>query len=337
MNVAASINLGTRARRVRGGAAKQLVRSRGFRPGRRALAITVAALLVVSAATWLLVRNSGLVAVEQVRVVGLSGYYDRAARRAVAGEAQTMTTMNVSEDRIAEVAGRYVNVAGVRTDANFPHGLTVYVDVRRTVAAAKLGARTVAVTATGVTVDNARNLSALPNIEVSGVLKDGRVTDRRALGGLSVLGAAPDVLLRRVKTLRWGRDGLTLVLDKGVRLIFGNRLQAAAKWSAAAAILGKTGTRGAHYVDLRVPDRPAIGGLGPAPVTLKPQPLAEPTAATTTATTVAGATGAVATPPVTTPPVTAPQQSPPAAGQQAPAAPQAPAGQVGGAAPQGTR
>lgn len=331
MNVAGSIELGVgaRTRRARGAAGKQLARPRGFIPGRRALAVTMAALLLVSAATWLLVRNSGLVAVEQVRVVGLSGYYDSAARRAVAREARAMTTMNVDKDRIAVAAGRYVDVADVNVDADLPHGLTVYVDVRRTVAAVKIGARIVAVTATGATVDGARNLRVLPNIEASGALKDGRVTDPRALGGLAVLGAAPDVLLRRVKTLRWGRDGLTLVLDKGIRLIFGNRLRAAAKWSAAAAVLAKDGTKGARYLDLRIPERPAIGGLGPAPVTLGPQPLAEPRAATTTT---PGATGSVPNAPAP-----APQQSPPVTGPQAPTAPQTPAGQVGGAAPQGVR
>lgn len=333
MNVAGSIDFGARAGRARGASAPRLAKLRGFRPGRGALVTTVAVLLLVSAMTWLLVRNSGLVAVEQVRVVGLSGHYDRAARRAVAGEAQTMTTMNVDEDRLAEAAGRYVDVAGVRVDSDFPHGLTIYVDVRRTVAAVKIGARIVAVTATGATVDGARNLTALPNIEASGVLKDGRITDPRALSGLSVLGDAPDVLLRRVKSMRWSRDGLTLVLDRGIRLIFGNRLQAAAKWSAAAAVLAQANAKGAHYVDLRIPERPAIGGLGPAPVTLKPQPLAEPTAATTTT---PGATGAVATQPAMAPQAI-PQQIPETTGRQAPATPQAPAGQVGGTAPGGTR
>lgn len=332
MNIAGSISVGARARRVRGSAGPRLVKLRGFRPGRGAMAITAVALLLISVTAWLLVRNSGLVAVEQVRVVGLSGHYDRAAFRAVAGEAQSMTTMNVDEDRLAEAAGRYVDVADVRVDADFPHGLTVYVDVRRTVAAVKIGARIVAVTAAGATVESARNLSALPNIAAAGVLKDGRITDRRALGGLAVLGAAPDVLLRRVKTLRWGRGGLTLVLDKNVRLIFGNRLQAAAKWSAAAAVLANADTKGAQYVDLRIPERPAIGGLGAAPVTLKPQPLAEPTAATAAP----GATGAVANPPVAQPQATTPQQPPAGAVEQAPATPQAPAGQGGGVTPQGT-
>ena len=56
-------------------------------------------LIAVLAGSWLLVRNSSLVAVRDVKVVGLSGYYDKQARSAVVAEAMQMTTMNFKDAR----------------------------------------------------------------------------------------------------------------------------------------------------------------------------------------------------------------------------------------------
>lgn len=239
------------------------------RPSRGQLAIAAAVCAVVLASAWLLVRNSSLVEVQEVRVVGLDGYYDRAARNAVATEARGMTTMNVDESRLQSAAGEFVDVADVTVDRDYPHGITVILDVRHPVAAAKIGDRVYAVTGAGLVLQNAKSLSTLPNITVDGVVSDGRVVDPKALQALRLLGVAPDVLLRRVKSLKWGRTGLTLVLDKGVRLIFGNAKDATEKWRAAAAVLAAPVAKGAKYIDLRVPGRPAIGGLGAAPVTIK--------------------------------------------------------------------
>ncbi|MBK5231347.1 MAG: cell division protein FtsQ/DivIB, partial [Thermoleophilia bacterium] len=237
------------------------------RPNRAQLLVSAVVLVMLMSATWLFVRNSSLVAVRQVRVVGLAGYYDRVARKAVADEALTMTTMNADSARIAAAAGEFVDVAGVRIERDFPHGLTIFVDVRRPVAAARIGARVYAVTGSGLVLDDAKNLTALPNVTFAGVVSKGHVTDPKAREALMVLGAAPDVMLRQVKTLKWGRGGLTLVFEKDVQLIFGNAKNATAKWRAAAAVLASDAAKGAKYIDLRVPGRPAIGGLGAAPVT----------------------------------------------------------------------
>jgi hypothetical protein len=150
-------------------------------------------------------------------------------------------------------------------------------------------------------LQGAKSLTVLPNIEIDGVVKDGRVTDAKGLAALKVLGAAPDVLLRRVKSLKWGRLGITFQLDKGVKLTFGNAKDAAAKWHAAAAVLANPAAKGAHYIDLRVPERPAIGGLGAAPLTVKPlneasSLPADPTGAGAGAGGATGSTGAASVP-----------------------------------------
>lgn len=243
---------------------------RKWRPSRSTLALIALGLLVVLASAWLLVRNSHVVAVQQVRVVGLDGYYDKGARKAVVAEAKTMTTMNVSEDDLANAVGQYLDVADLRVDADYPHKLTIFVSVRRPVAAIKAGGRIVAVTGDGLVLESTRSLTSLPRIDAGSVIRDGRVGDPKSAQALSVLGAAPDVLLRRVKQVDWQKRGLVLTLEKGVKLRFGDAGDAAAKWRAAAAVLASPAAKGATYIDLRIPDRPAIGGLGAAPVTQKP-------------------------------------------------------------------
>ncbi|MFY9265542.1 MAG: cell division protein FtsQ/DivIB, partial [Solirubrobacterales bacterium] len=248
-------------------AGNRAARSRGRRPGRGVIFAIVATLLVLASASLLLIRDSSLVAVEEVRVVGLSGYYDRAARRALVAEAKTMTTINVDDGELAATAGEFVDVAGVRVESDLPHGLTIYVDVRRAVAAAKVGGRVVMLTGSGLILDQARRSADLPVLDIPGPVAGGRVTDARSRGALVLLGAAPDLLLRRVESVGRGRDGIVLTLDKGVKLIFGTSADAAAKWAAASAVLADRSAKGVEYIDLRVPERPAIGGLGAAPVT----------------------------------------------------------------------
>lgn len=266
------------AGRVREGLARAggaVTTAHGRLTGGQKLVITLSVLLVL-AVSWLVLRNSSLVAVEKVQVVGLSGYYDRNARRALTTEALTMTTMNVDEGRLADVVSQFVDVAAVRVDTDFPHGLTVQVVVRRPVAVAKFGSTLVGVTGTGLLLDNSQTLAGLPKIEVNGPVTHGHLTDRKALEAVTVLGAAPDVMLRQVRSVKWGTRGLAVVLAKGVKLYFGGKSQAAAKWQAIVTILSGSSARGAHYIDVRIPDRPAVGGLGPAPVTPRPQPLATP-------------------------------------------------------------
>ncbi len=226
--------------------------------------------LVAAASGYLLIRDSSLVAVEDVKIVGLEGYYDKSAREAVTAEALQMTTLNFDDDRVLEAASAFVAVEGVRVVKDLPHAVTIEFDVVRPVVVGKINGRTVALSADGEILSGARGLNLLPTIDVSGVIRGNRVTDGKALKATTVLGAAPDVLLREVSAIRWGRQGLTLELDKGVLLYFGNATAARTKWRDAAAVLANTATAGLSYIDLRAPGRPSVGGLGAAPVTIAP-------------------------------------------------------------------
>jgi cell division protein FtsQ len=58
-----------------------------------------------------------------------------------------------------------------------------------------------------------------------------------------------------------GERGWTLPLRDGPTLYFGGFERLAAKWAAAATVLADRSSAGATYLDLRLPERPAAGGL----------------------------------------------------------------------------
>lgn len=282
--------------------------------GRGAFAFWLCVPLVIG--SLLVLRDSSVVAVEQVKIVGLSGYYDKDARESLKSEALTMSTLHVDEGRLEESLAEFVDLAGLRTATDFPHGLTVFVSVRRPVAAARVGNRLAGLTSGGLVLESTRELSVLPRIEVEGPVKDNRLRGPQTLQLLDVLGAAPDLMLREVKSIKRGARGVVVTLDKGTQLIFGSSAAADLKWRSAAAVLADPDAKGARYIDLRVADRPAVGGLGAAPVT--PKPVEEAPAAQTPAQvqaqhdTAAADPGGAVSPPASTPApgAVAPQQAP---------------------------
>lgn len=247
-----------------------LPRPRVARPSGRLgtiLAVIVLAAICLTAASWLLLRNSSLVAVEQVRVIGLGGYYDRDAKKAVIAEATAMTTMNFDPARIEQVAGEFVDVASVDVETDFPHAATVRVRVRRPVLIARLGGSTVTLSQSGEVITPKHAVAWLPKIEVQGQIVNGRVAKGRAYEAARLLGAAPDLLLRRVDDVRWGKMGMVASLKNGPDLYFGDTDGARGKWLDAAAVLASGKAGGASYLDLRVPGRTAVGGLALPPPT----------------------------------------------------------------------
>jgi len=60
-------------------------------------------------------------------------------------------------------------------------------------------------------------------------------------------------------------------MENGPKLYFGGAAQLAAKWGAAAQVLSSSTSRGAAYLDLRIPNKPVAGGLQPRPDNPQPQ------------------------------------------------------------------
>ncbi|MGH2944551.1 MAG: hypothetical protein ACRDLN_17450, partial [Solirubrobacteraceae bacterium] len=75
----------------------------------------------------------------------------------------------------------------------------------------------------------------------------------------------------RVGRVYRGPRGLAATMRSGPKLYFGGGARLDAKWVAAAEVLEHRTSRGAAYVDLRVPERPVAGGLQPRPTNTQAQ------------------------------------------------------------------
>lgn len=231
------------------------------RLGRRlAFLAIIAAALAAGYFLWL--RDSSIVAVKEVEVSGAKSNTER-VRRALELAAAEMTTLNVREGELRAAVAHVPTVKSLRTKTSFPNGLTIRVIEHVPVAMARGGGRTVPVAAdgtvlVGLTVADTKG-KRLPSVKVS------RPTAARlegpALAQARVLGAAPAPLRSRLGRATMGRRGITVEARNGVKLLFGESSRAVAKWAAATRILADPESSSLSYIDLRVPGRPAVGGL----------------------------------------------------------------------------
>jgi cell division protein FtsQ len=232
--------------------------------GRRVLRLVplLALLLVLAGAGWLWFRDSGLVRVRQVEVIGLTESDGQQVRVALIQAAQEMTTLHVRPGVLRDAVAQFPSVERISARADFPHRLTIRVTEERPVAAlaSDSGSR-VAVTGTGIVLRGVTVDRDLPSLR--GTAIGPRLTDPRLLGALRVAGAAPEPLLHRTDELTLDGRGVVVALSNGPQLVFGNGADVRAKWAAAAAVLADRSAAGAAYLDLRVPGRVAAGGLAP--------------------------------------------------------------------------
>jgi cell division protein FtsQ len=211
-------------------------------------------------------RDSSLVAVNSVKVDGTnSGPMERQLVAALTAAGKKMTTLDVDEGALADAAKPFPLVESVSASSSFPSGLTVHVTERRPIGSIGSGSNAVAVAGDGTIL---RGLPAehlhLPALPLSTAPKGPR------LGGpmleqAQVLGATPAGLLRYVDHTFNGQSGIDVSLAGGVILRFRDASEAAKKWKAATAVLSDPNLGPLDYVDLSVPTRPAVGGVGHTP------------------------------------------------------------------------
>jgi len=211
---------------------------------------------------WMWLRDSSVVEVRDVFVTGLNSAEEPRIRQALKNAALDMTTLHVREDALRAAVAEFPSVAGLKTDASFPHKLSIEVRERAPVVAIQSGGGKVAAAGDGLVLRGMK-ASGLPTLSVRTVPAGERVTDRRTLGALGVAGGAPPALRRRIERLWSSPRGLTLDLRNGPDLVFGSGSDASRKWMAAVRVLADPSSAGATYLDLRVPERVAAGGLGP--------------------------------------------------------------------------
>jgi cell division protein FtsQ len=269
--------------RARGG--RRRYRRRGLRLPRlrpRVLA-ALAVLLAIVGGVYLWLRDSSLVAVQKVRVVGVSGPDAAQIRAALATAARNMTTLDVQMAQLQSAVHPYPVVKRLDVSTQFPHGMQIRVFEKVAVATVVTGGRRTPVSSDGTILHGVSNADALPTISL-GVPPGGARLSGYALSEVRLLGAAPYSLLYRIGTVTDGpAHGLTVALRNGPSLYFGSADRLGAKWTAATAVLGSPDSAGAVYIDVTDPVRPAAGAG------------ADSTAAATGATTATTPGGAAAT------------------------------------------
>jgi cell division protein FtsQ len=238
---------------------------------RRTRVILVAAVLlavVTPLALWL--RDSPVVRVEHVTVTGIAGPQAGAIRAALTETALDMTVLHVRDDALRTAVEPYPVVRGLRTQTDFPHGLRITVNAYEPMAALQAGGRLTAVAADGTVLRGAQT-RGLPVVRVSATPGGGRAVAAPALRAIALLDAAPPALRARIARIYHGPRGIAAAVDNGPKLYFGGAARLDAKWAAAAQVLSQRSSRGASYVDLRVPERPVAGGLQPRQAQPQPQ------------------------------------------------------------------
>jgi cell division protein FtsQ len=294
---------------------------------RRRLAATAAVAVVLGGLYMLWFRDSSLVSVDRVSVTGLSTKDAKTLRRALVAAGSSMTTLHVDHDRLEQVVAGYPVVSGLRVSTDFPHGLQIEVVEHRPAAIAVTGGSRVPVAGDGTILRGLPVHGKLPEIQVRGALPPEHLREPRALRLALVAGGAPAALSRRLMDVREVKEqGIVVRMREGPLLLFGALTRVRDKWAAAARVLADPEAQGATYIDVRLPERPAAGGV--AAETLAPLPAADSSAVAPPA-----PEAAAATDPSAPPLATDPDAAPPASGAPAPPA-AAPEGTAG--APQGT-
>ncbi len=211
----------------------------------------------------LFLRSSSLVAVEHVTVTGIDGSQAQPIRRALQAAGSEMTTLDIRRDELLGAVSAYPVVRSLHTRTDFPHGLRITVNAYEPVAAVRTAAGSVTAVAADGTLLRGSATRGLPVVVVRSGSAGRRLHDRDAIGAVAVLAAAPRALRGRVARVYRGPRGLAATMENGPKLYFGGAAQLAAKWGAAAQVLASSTSRGAAYVDLRIPRRPVAGGLQP--------------------------------------------------------------------------
>lgn len=229
---------------------------------RTRVVLGIAVLLAVLTPLALWLRNSSHVRVEQVSVTGIDGSQAAEIKGALESAGRDMTTLQVRENALLDAVAAYPVVRSLRTETDFPHGLRIIINAYEPVAAVRAGGGLTAVAADGTLLRGTATRD-LPLVAIRAERSGERVAPGEALGAVRLVAAAPRALRDRVARVYRGPRGLTTTMENGPKLYFGGPVRPDAKWAAAAQVLVSNTSRGASYVDLRIPERPVAGGLQP--------------------------------------------------------------------------
>lgn len=231
---------------------------------RRRLIVLAVLALALATAYMLWFRDSSLVRVERVEVTGLAIAPNAAELRAeLTAAAERMTTLHLDREALERIAAKSPVVHAIEVRPEFPHDLTIRVIENRPVAILATDEGRLPVAADGTVLEGIEVAATLPEIRtVAAVPSDGRLDSGGALDRVEVAAAAPAELRAKVTSITIQPEkGYVAELQDGPAVWLGGHDRLAEKWDAAAAILAAESSAGAEYVDVRMPERAAAGGL----------------------------------------------------------------------------
>ena len=294
---------------------------------RRRLVLLAVAALLVGGLYYFWLRDSSLVAVNDVEVTGLTTKEGPRIQAILEAAAEEMTTLHVRVDELEEAANTFPIVGAIHVETDFPHGLRIEVVERPAAALVEIDGVPVPVADDGAVLTGLRPPEGLPLLRMEKPPAEGRVADPGTLRALLIAGAAPTGFPQRIERVSENAEqGIVVELRDGPEIMFGDADYAIEKWTAAVRVLADADAAGATYIDVRLPERPVAGGLpvetiepvAPAGEVIAPPVEEVPVdpAATTDPTAVAPADTTTTTPttpvdPTATAPPTHPATAPP--------------------------
>ncbi len=209
-------------------------------------------------------RDSSLVSVKHVTVKGASSADSDQVVSTLTDAAKGMSTLDVDQAKLAAAVASIPTVESVSADASFPSSMTIDVTERPPALIASDGHTETPVAADGTILTGLelpKNEAAkLPVLQVDEVRTSGTLGGS-PLSKALVIGAAPAPLRPLIEDEKvQPKLGVVVTMKGGFRIEFGSSELAGRKWAAAAAVLADPKLEALTYVDVRVPQRPAVGG-----------------------------------------------------------------------------
>ncbi len=209
---------------------------------------------------WLWFRGSSFVRVQRVTVTGLSGPDVARIRAALTATALQMTTLDMNISRLEAAVSRYPFVRALTVSGNGAHAVVIRVTEQIPVALIQVAGGMRVVDSQGELLPATTTHGSLPQVPLGNPPSGSWLTAPGPRGVIAVLAAAPYAFLAHITTaVSSVAHGVTVQLRNGPQLYFGQTTQLARKWNAAVAVLRSSYTRGAAYIDLSDPRRPAPG------------------------------------------------------------------------------
>ncbi|HKN95159.1 MAG TPA: FtsQ-type POTRA domain-containing protein [Thermoleophilaceae bacterium] len=206
-------------------------------------------------------RNSSFVSVQHVSVSGLTTSDAGRIRLALVSAAHDMSTLDVNQSALNGAVSGFPVVKAVVAKPSFPHTLKIHVIEEQPTAVLAVGGERLLLAPDGTVLRGVTTGHPLALIKSRGAVPQQTLTDRVPLSALHVAAAAPAALAGRITSVGHDKEGIVVHLRNGPRLIFGTDSRAFAKWAAVAAVLADPTSKGATYVDVRLPGRAVAGGL----------------------------------------------------------------------------